>query len=98
MDRSAVFVADLAGFEPAVQHSAVGAGVERDVPGDVGALAREQQRYPVRPSVEHPALLLTDCGLKFFVDGNGGFSFHLGVDVMQVGGALPVMEQTVEPE
>src|SRR4051794_40765727 len=69
----AAFVVDLAGLQPAVQLPAVGAGVEWDVAGDVGAFAREQQRRPVRPPPENPVLLLTDGGLELFVDGDGGF-------------------------
>ena len=38
---AAVFVVDLAGLQPAVQLVAVGAGVEWDGAGDVGAFARE---------------------------------------------------------
>ena len=38
------------------------------------------------------------AGFEFFVDGDGGFAFHLGVEVAQVGGALPVVDHAVERE
>lgn len=98
MHRTAVLVADLAGLQPAVQLCAVGAGIERDVAGDVGAFAREQQRCPVWPSLEDPALLLAGGGFELFVDGDGGFAFHLGVEVAQVGGTLPVVDDAAERE
>jgi len=41
-------------------------------------------------------LLVADGGLELLVDGDGRFTFHLGVEVPQVGGALSVVEKAIE--
>jgi len=52
----------------------------------------------VGPTLGHPTLLGSNLGFQFLVNGNRGLSMHLVVEIAQVGGALSVVEQTVEGE
>ena len=96
MDRLAVFVTDIAGLQPALHPGPVGVRRERLPPVNVGSGSGEQVGVPLREAVQHSALLGTDLGFEFLVDGDGGLPFHLGVVVAQVGSTLAVVEQTVE--
>ena len=51
---------------------------------------------PAGPACGDPLLLLTDLRFEFFVDRDGGLASHLVVEVAQVGGALPVVDEAVE--
>ena len=50
----------------------------------------------VGPAGADPLLLGADLAFEFLVDRDGGLAAHLVVEVAQVGGALPVVEQAVE--
>ncbi len=96
VDGLAVLVADVAGIQPPVELVPVGASWPGPLPADVGVQRREQVRAAIWPARQHLLLLGADGGFQLVVDGDGGFPFHLGVDVAQVGGALAVADQAVE--
>ena len=92
----AVLVADVAERQPAVQHAAVAVVAQRPLPAGVAGELREQVRVLLGPPGGDPLLLGSDLGLEVGVDRDGGLAAHLVVEVAQVGGALPVVEQAVE--
>ena len=99
MHRAPVLVVDSAGRQPPAQHAPVAAVRQREIPEDVRVGPGEQAGgAAVWPAVQHAALLLVDGGPEVFVDGDGCLTFHLRVEVPQVGGFLAVVEETVEVE
>jgi hypothetical protein len=53
-------------------------------------------RVVLGPARGHTLLLGADLAFEFLVDRHGGLAAHLVVEISQVGGLLPVVEQTVE--
>jgi hypothetical protein len=78
MDGLAVLVANITGLQPAVEHAAVAVGTESPLPAGVGLLPGKQVRIALWPALQHPALLDSDLGLEFLIDGDRRLAFHLG--------------------
>ena len=53
-------------------------------------------RVTFGPAGGHSLLLGADLAFEFLVDRDGGLAAHLVVEVAQIWGALPVVEQAVE--
>jgi hypothetical protein len=90
MHSVAVFVADVAGIEPALQGHPIGRGADRVVPVDVLGGAGEQDPCTARPVIGVAAPLMADGVGEFGVDGDQGVAVHLVVEVAQIGGAVGV--------
>jgi hypothetical protein len=56
----------------------------------------KQVRVVIGPASDHTLLLGADLAFEFLIDRHGGLAAHLVVQISQVGGLLPVVEQTVE--
>jgi hypothetical protein len=93
-----VLVTDVAEHKPPVQHDAVAVVGHRPLPAGVAHQRREQMWVGVGPTGGDPGLLGPDLGLQFLVDRNGGLPAHLVVEVTQIGGALPVVDEAVEAQ
>nr|WP_244606258.1 hypothetical protein [Mycobacterium attenuatum] len=93
-----VFVTDLAGLQPGVEHAAVAVVGQWVLTADVAYQSGEQVRVTFGPSSRHPPLLGADFAFEFLIDRHGGLATHLVVEVAQIRGALPVVEQTVESQ
>src|SRR6266487_888294 len=96
-DWVTVLVADVAAFHPSTQPVAVGAVADRFVAVWVRGGSGEQDRR-LWPAVQDTALLLADELFELLIDGDEGFSFHLVVEVPQVGRAVAVVGDAVMPQ
>nr|WP_236056923.1 hypothetical protein [Mycobacterium sp. SM1] len=94
--RSTVFVADVAGVEPALQLRAVRFRAAWALTVGVGGCAWEQVRAAVRPAPPDTILLGADLAFEVLVDGDRGLAVHLVVAVAQIWGTAPVVDQAVE--
>ena len=56
-------------------------------------LAWEQHSGAVPPACEDVALVFVDGLFELVVDRDGGFPFHLGVEIPQIGGVLAVVNR-----
>src|SRR5262245_22546384 len=94
VSRPAVFVADLAALQPAVQRLPVGGRADR-----FGAV--EVRRGPGKqegafgPAAPGAGLLFGDVAFEFGVDGDQCLASHFVVVVPQVGGAVGVADDAV---
>lgn len=96
--RAAVFVTDLAGIQPGVEHAAVAVVGQWVLTADVSYQSRKQVRVTFGPSGRHSLLLGADFAFEFLIDRHGGLATHLVVEVAQIWGTLPVVEQAVESQ
>jgi hypothetical protein len=92
----AVFVADVAVFEPSVKGCSVGVGVDCLLPLDVAGRAREQHRWALWPALQDPLLLVTDVGLEPVIDGHQCFPVHFVVVVPQIRSTIGVGDHARE--
>jgi len=92
----AVFVADVAVGQPAVEQAAVAVVGQRAGSGGAAPVPGKQAGVVGGPAGDDPVLLDADLSLELLVDRDGGLATHLVVDIAQVGRALPVVEQAVE--
>jgi hypothetical protein len=93
-----VFVADVAVGQPAVEQAAVAVVGQRAGSGGAAPVPRKQAWVLGGPAGDDPVLLNADLSLELLVDRDGGLAAHLVVDIAQVGRALGVLEQAVEPQ
>jgi len=94
-NRLALFIPDVAAFEPAVQRLAVAAAPGGPVPVGVVPRHREQHRSAVRPPGVQAEAVGDDGTLELLVDRDQRFTIHLVVEVTQVGRAVGVGDDAV---
>ena len=97
LDRAAELVADVAGQQPLVELTAEGGGAERQPAVEVTG-APGQQVGAARELGQHRLLLGGDRLGQVGVDGHERLAAHLVVGVVQVGGALAVADDAVQPQ
>ena len=95
--RSAVFVADVAALQPLVERVAVGAAAEWRAAGQVGRGRGNSTGVRSGQRSRRRRCCWSICPVKFVVDGDERFAFHLVVEVAQVGGAVGV-ERRCSPQ
>ena len=93
--RLAVFVADVAGGQPALQRHPVGVADDRVGAVDVFCRPREQAGCAGRPALGDAVTMLRDQLAQLVVDRHERVAFHLVVVVAQIRGALGVGDDAV---
>ena len=98
MNGRALSVVDLTEGQPRVEHPSVAVVAQRTLSTGVALELGNEVRVLPGPPVRGPLLLCTNLDLEVGIDGDGGRTAHLVVDVAQVGAALVIVEQTVKSD
>lgn len=91
----AVFVADIAASQPSIERSPVGGAAHRGPPVGVLRRPRKQDSHGRAQVASDTCLLLDDDLVQFLIDGDQRLTFHLVVEVAQVGSAFRVGDDAV---
>ena len=94
-DRATVFVANVAGHQPLVQRPPVDVAEGGFAPVRIVQGPRKEHWCALRPPVAEVLLVVLDLVFELFIDGHECFTFHLVVEVAQVGCTVTVADDAV---